>query len=1198
MNNKEENLFERVMQVQKAIASDDMGGSSLDKCFVMAYLAQRFALKSYVEIGVYRGKSLFSVAPAFQENHGSCIGIDPWFSDNFREQDATEVIKKLIDDFTDTADFDMLYHEALMKKVELNLGDTVTIIRKTSEEAFPLLVEQFDREEDASASENHSGRTFIDMLHIDGNHDYVYVSKDAELYVPLVNQGGFVVFDDIDWDSVRRVYERYKEKLIPIYETDTFGILLREDSLKELPLDGKYCPTRFAPYGILRTLLPAVAENVRAQQSASSGEKKARVYVAIMAYNQGQFIEEAIASLLAQHGDNFTLTIGVFDDCSTDDTLALAESFHHLPENMQINLHPNERNGGFERNYIRIFDAFLESGCDYLTILDGDDYFASPDRIAAHLDGLSRHPECAVSFNRLMYYYEDSREFSLWDDQDKLEKQVYTAFDLAKDYFIGNGSCSMIRRNAVMGISNDFYLEAKIGDWLSHCLYATRGDILYIPEIMNIYRKHKGGVWSCVTEKKRYHSLMSMLRKFNTLSGYMFYGETYDTLVEIRRSLLEDITSQDDLLIIDDIFPHPVSGFRMEEYGEYLKHFQRMKILCNGGSTTAVGKAPHSEIMGRYLHENPAWREKLLEDHHIYIRPFAKNSRVHARLAYFCFLGNAYTYLQLMEQSKTPFVFELYPGGSFALDSPKSDEMLLRVLRSPCFRKVIVTQDVTRDYLLNNNFCSADQIEEIFGVVTPARLLQTKPVINQNGPLRICFAAMRYTKDGRDKGYDVFLDTVRILNRRNLDIEVHVAGRFDEDVIPLEELEGKITFHGVLNNDALSAFFQGMDIIVSPNINNIIGKGTFDGFPTGTCTEAGLNGVLIMCTDPLLLNHGRFLNQEEIEIVPHDAAVIADRIAYYCNHRDALARVIEHQYQKIQKLYGTDTQVGKRIRILESEIASYEENCAFIEEFQKTIKIVRCRMFYSDVSDHFDLEDSIDFEVQVSDDGKAHGDIIIEQIRGCGKYIWIYFMPDTAFLMQHCALVSRDMVHLPVSCNRMTRQGACLFDDAESNTTFGKMSEMELSEKIIRFEGTMTPIEDIPKWEEQIERYTSLPQCCAYVYCSEYADRFNSDECLAATARYDFDHAFKISIPLNAELNDQYFWIYLKATSPSYLRINHLLMDSNALTPLIVEGETEHGLYVSEDRDSMMYLGKLSDISAGSMLCIDAYASPQNHQKG
>ena len=173
-----------------------------------------------------------------------------------------------------------------------------------------------------------------------------------------------------------------------------------------------------------------------------------------------------------------------------------------------------------------------------------------------------------------------------------------------------------------------------------------------------------------------------------------------------------------------------------------------------------------------------------------------------------------------------------------------------------------------------------------------------------------------------------------------------------------------------------------------------------------------------------------------------------------------------------------------------------------------------------------------------------------------------------------------------------------MFDDAESWASFGKMSEMELRGKILRFEGTLTSIEDIPKWKDQIERYLSLPTCYAYVYCSEYADHFNTDACIAVIAHYDYAHAFKISIPLGDASNNKYFWIYLKASSPSYLQIENLMLDSHALTPLAVAGETAQGFYVSEEKDSMIYLGKISDISTGSTLCIDVYASPENLQKG
>lgn len=58
-------LFERVKRVSDQILSDVLGGSPLSKCYLMAYLAQRQGCKTYVEIGVYRGKSLFPVAEAF-----------------------------------------------------------------------------------------------------------------------------------------------------------------------------------------------------------------------------------------------------------------------------------------------------------------------------------------------------------------------------------------------------------------------------------------------------------------------------------------------------------------------------------------------------------------------------------------------------------------------------------------------------------------------------------------------------------------------------------------------------------------------------------------------------------------------------------------------------------------------------------------------------------------------------------------------------------------------------------------------------------------------------------------------------------------------------------------------------------------------------------------------------------------------------
>ena len=75
----EYSLFNRLKDIQsRSYLNDSKEGDSLTKCYIMAYLASFFKLKIYVEIGVYKGRSLFSIAQAFKDNEGKAYGIDPY----------------------------------------------------------------------------------------------------------------------------------------------------------------------------------------------------------------------------------------------------------------------------------------------------------------------------------------------------------------------------------------------------------------------------------------------------------------------------------------------------------------------------------------------------------------------------------------------------------------------------------------------------------------------------------------------------------------------------------------------------------------------------------------------------------------------------------------------------------------------------------------------------------------------------------------------------------------------------------------------------------------------------------------------------------------------------------------------------------------------------------------------------------------
>lgn len=1166
-------LFEKVKKIHEQIPGDCMGGSPLDKCFLMAYLARRLELKTFIEIGVYRGKSLFSVAPAFADNDGRCYGIDPWLSDNFKEVELSDDLRALVDHHADTTDFDALYQEVSDRSVALDMEDTVTLIRKTSEDAAPRFAKRFKKH-----------GAFIDMLHIDGNHDEYYVNLDAKLYIPMVRKGGVIVFDDIDWEGVRKVYDREKETHIVLYESDTFGVLLQDEELAAEAKRMPHPPLAMSKYRHLQTLLPALIENVRFCEEHADSNRPYRVFAGVMTYNSSANIEDCLRSIMMQEGQ-FEIEIGVFDDASTDDTVAVVNAIQDIPKHVHISVHTKEVNEGYEKNYIRVIREFMKSGFDFLACIDGADYLLSPDRFQLHLDEMLWHPECAVTFNRLKLYYEDKAKFTLWDRQDALDQEVYTAFDLAKEYFIRNGSCTMVRHNATH-LPEELFTKAKIGDWLTYCTYATRGDICYLDKPMNACREHHANA----PEKAYNEQLLYAITEYNKLTDYLFYNEFFNHQANIFSAEAQSDENICDLLVIDDVYPHPMSGFRSEEFTAYLDHFPNMRILCHGRSTPLLGKKSFTEILTTFKQAHPELADRLIETEHPDLLPMDRALK--AKLAYFCFLGNVYASVDTLEKNHIPFVFELYPGGGFSLNADQSDQMLMRVTKSPCFRKVIVTQDVTRDYLLNHGFCTKEQIIEIFGVVTPQRALNTIPQINEGGDdstLKVCFAAMRYTPTGKDKGYDVFLDVARRLALLYDNIEFHVAGSFDESILPLGGLEKRFQFHGVLSNEALGEFLKEMDIIVSPTINDALSQGAFDGFPTATCTEAGLNGALIMSTDPLGLNGDRFAPGEEIEIITRDPDRVAEKIAYYYHHRDRLRQVIRQQHARIQALYGTETQIGTRIRVLEREIERWPETAAELELSRWNKMSHQEGILYYSASEAFSMEHALKFDTRIAEDGTLEADIPVGNLDLTQAYVWICLINGQASVCQNVTISYGDRALKPTGANGTEINGVYYCGETSLLFYLGQIEEITPNHKHLHLEGDLRL--DTPAAVQQSLDEVLKQQIAAAVLHADCPEKMGQYAPVNLTYMLGEDGHFDFRVNLaDCPTDHRHLWLYFAADHRCLCRFDTLELNGEPLTISDTNGKLlTSGRYAFPNGSPCLYFSNAPLGDSGNELHISGH---------
>jgi glycosyltransferase involved in cell wall biosynthesis len=397
-----------------------------------------------------------------------------------------------------------------------------------------------------------------------------------------------------------------------------------------------------------------------------------------------------------------------------------------------------------------------------------------------------------------------------------------------------------------------------------------------------------------------YKNLYKSLRK-SVISG----------TVSLKKAFSNEST-KNRLIILDDMFPNLLSSFRVAEFNAYLHDFQMAHIYSTAKAFQLFGEVrSFSEVLREYEQRYPQFRDRVSK--------YNQWSNLTGKLAYSVFLNNAFGFINVVEGYHMPFVFTLYPGGGFQLHDKGVIVALLRVFSSQYFRKVIVTQKIVRDYLLENNLCAPENIKFIFGGVLPVdlanRVVPKKFYGQDKNTFDICFVANKYMPRGIDKGYDVFIEVAKQLSAASQDICFHVVGPYDASDYDICGLEARIQFYGSQYTDFFESFYSNIDIILSPNVPFRLGPGSFDGFPTGACVEAGLSGVAVFCTDPLDQNIV-FRDGEEIVIISRNVKEICETICFFYRDYDRLYRLSLRGQETFKRVYGFRSQMAPRLQLI------------------------------------------------------------------------------------------------------------------------------------------------------------------------------------------------------------------------------------------------------------------------------------------
>jgi glycosyltransferase involved in cell wall biosynthesis len=255
-----------------------------------------------------------------------------------------------------------------------------------------------------------------------------------------------------------------------------------------------------------------------------------KVSVCVPTYNHEAYIAQMLDGALQQQ-TTFPFEIVVGDDASTDQAPAIIRHYaEKYPDRIRAYLHATNLGPASPREFAgRNNVLFLLKACrgQYVALCEGDDYWTDPHKLQKQVDFLDAHPDFAICHHNMRVVYEDGSPEHLFNPPS--QKGVSTVEDLLRDEWF-MATASLLYRNYFL--TDDFapwHAQAAAGDWALVIQLAARGKIGYLPEIMGVYRKHRGGL-SNVQAPTNAWFVRNRQEMFENVNAWLNYQ--YDAVVQ------------------------------------------------------------------------------------------------------------------------------------------------------------------------------------------------------------------------------------------------------------------------------------------------------------------------------------------------------------------------------------------------------------------------------------------------------------------------------------------------------------------------------------------------------------------------------------------------------------------------------------------------------------------------------------------
>ena len=220
------------------------------------------------------------------------------------------------------------------------------------------------------------------------------------------------------------------------------------------------------------------------------------VSIHCITYNQKDYIRQCLDGFVMQK-TNFKFVAYVGDDCSTDGTTEIVKEYEKKYPNIIKGIYQSQ-NTKATKNY---FDVANACKSKYVALCEGDDYWIDENKLQKQVDFLESHPDYTICFHPAKVVYEDfefKKPSGIFPPRHTiriLKKQATLSY-LLRDEFIATSSVMYRWQFNDKSLQEGYPNDIVSGDWFLDIFHAKQGKIKILPDIMSVYRRNPGGVWS------------------------------------------------------------------------------------------------------------------------------------------------------------------------------------------------------------------------------------------------------------------------------------------------------------------------------------------------------------------------------------------------------------------------------------------------------------------------------------------------------------------------------------------------------------------------------------------------------------------------------------------------------------------------------------------------------------------------------